>query len=106
MKKQSHEPIVGQLVDENTRIHVTELCHICHIEPDFIIEMVEFGILEPEGDTSENWQFRGPDVYVTKTVLRLQRDLEVNLSGAAVIVQMMEEVEELRQKIRWLEQHL
>lgn len=105
MKTHKHEPISGQLLDEATRLHLQELCQLLHIDKGVIVEMVEYGILEPQGEHLEAWEFSGPAVYRVKTVLRLQHDLEVNLSGAAVIVEMLEELQQLRRKLRWLDQH-
>jgi chaperone modulatory protein CbpM len=62
--------------------------------------MIEFGIIEPRGESAAKWQFSGGCLWRVTTVVRLQRDLEVNLAGAALALDLIEEVRELRRQLR------
>ncbi|MBI5448434.1 MAG: MerR family transcriptional regulator [Gammaproteobacteria bacterium] len=96
MKNHIHEVIQGQLLDEDVFFRLDELCELSDVPPQFVMELVSYGVLEPKGKEQTVWRFSGPAVTRVKTVLRLQRDLEVNLPGAAVIVELLEELEHLR----------
>ena len=104
MKKQLSQLIAGELLDDALLVELTELCRICHAPTQLIIEMVEYGMLVPKGNNIPEWQFTGSAITRIKTVMRLQQDLEVNLSGAAVIVEMIEELEQLRREVQMLKQ--
>ncbi len=98
--------IEGVLLDEHTLLSVTELTRVCGVSIEQISLMVGEGMLHPRGKVPEQWRFTGVEVKRTRRALRLQRDLEVNLPGAALALDLLEEVEQLRARVRRLEQVL
>jgi len=87
----------GEIIDEFMRLSLHELCCDCQVHAEFVIELVEFGILEPRsGRAPREWQFAGNDLVRLKKALRLRRDLDVNLPGIALSLDLLEELQELR----------
>jgi len=66
----------------------------------FIVELVEEGVLAPVGREPHHWRFSGIHMRRARVALRLQRDLGVNTAGAALALQLLDEVEELRARLR------
>ena len=58
---------------------------------------VETALLEM---SAVEWRFSGTALRRTRLALRLERDLELNLAGVALALDLMEEVERLRQALR------
>ena len=96
--------VTGQLLDEQTSLTLAELCRTCSVHAEVIVTMVEEGILEPSGKDSARWRFTGNNLRRVRTTLRLQRDLGVNLAGAALALDLLEELEALRARLRAFEQ--
>jgi len=94
---------IGEILDESIEMNLHDLAQRCEVETHIVIEMVEEGVLEPEGSRPEEWQFRGPDLIRLHRALRLQQDLEVNLPGIALAMELLEELDDLRARIRLLE---
>ncbi len=95
-----HEVIRGELIEEETVISVDELCRHCALEVDEVIRLVKEGILDPEGDMvrielAGSWQFHITSVKRVRTVVHLQRDLGVNLAGAALALELLDRIAEL-----------
>ncbi|MEZ5581768.1 MAG: chaperone modulator CbpM [Candidatus Competibacteraceae bacterium] len=90
----------GTILDDNVRISLRELCQICGVNAERIMDMVDEGVLEPSGTSPPNWRFGGRSIVRLQIALRLQRDLRVNLAGTALVLDLLEEVEELRRLIR------
>jgi chaperone modulatory protein CbpM len=65
-----------------------------------VIEMVDEGLVEPAGAGPEDWRFRGPALQRVQTALRLSHDLRVNLAGAALALELMDERDDLRRQLR------
>jgi chaperone modulatory protein CbpM len=103
---QNSTGIEGIVLDEQTVLTVTELTRVCGISREQIERMVGEGMLHPRGSVPEQWRFTGIEVRRTRRALRLQRDLELNLAGAALALDLLDEVEYLRRRVRRLEQHL
>lgn len=83
-----------------------ELCDICRASPEFVRELIEFEIVMPAGTNHHDWLFDAVQLYRIKTALRLHQDLEVNTAGIAVVLDLLEELEELRAHAAMLEKHL
>ena len=101
--KERKKILAGQLLEEELDISLAELCRACGVPADWITELVNEGVLEPRGRRSTHWRFSGTSVQRVQVVLRLQRDLDVNLSGAALALDLMEEIHSLRARLRALE---
>ncbi len=101
-----HHIIVSHTtVETDPELTLEELCFACEITPEFIEELVEYGIIELN-QSIEMHRFEPDHVRRIRTVVHLQRDLEINLPGAALAVDLMDEIEEMRTKIEILERHL
>lgn len=73
------------------------------METDWLITLVEEGILVPSEPEPARWRFTGVHLRRARRVLRLQRDLNVNLAGAALALELLEELETLRARLAVLE---
>ena len=94
----------GQLVEEETLISLDELCRHCTIKSEEVVTLVREGILDPADDTIDwtsraQWQFHITSVQRVRTVVRLQRDLGVNLPGAALALELMDRIEDLQRRL-------
>jgi chaperone modulatory protein CbpM len=96
----------GTVLEEETGLTMGQLGRICGLQAESIMAMVEEGILEPEGDGPASWRFTGRSVTCVHTVVRLERDLGINLPGAAVVLDLLERLNRLRSKIRALQSEL
>lgn len=94
------EVLSGQIFDDNADITVVELCEVCSVERRLVDEMIAEGILDPPGDASDQARLPYSSVRITRTVLRLQRDLGVNLAGAALALDLLGQIEQLRYQLR------
>lgn len=89
----------GTVLDEHTRFTLVELCVLGKTNAEWIIELVDEGVLEPEGETVSNWRFDAKALKRVQAARRLQQDLRINLPGAALVLDLLDEVESLRQQL-------
>jgi chaperone modulatory protein CbpM len=97
-KNPSTPPV--ELIDEQTTFTLAELCRCCAVEAELIEALVEHGILEPAGRRGRHWCFPASSLRRTRITLHLQRDLGVNLEGAALALDLLERIEELDARLR------
>lgn len=96
----------GVLLDEELTVTFTELTRLCGASDRTVRLLVSEGVLHPAGERPQEWRFSGLEVRRARLVMRLQRDLELNLAGAALALDLIEEVRALRRRIRSLERQL
>ena len=89
-----------EIIDEHFEFTLDELCQCCAVQDEIIISMVEEGMLSPVGSSPAEWRFTGTAQRHVEITLHLQRDLRVNLPGAALALELMEEIEQLQRQLR------
>ena len=89
----------GVVLDEDIRFTLVELSHACEVQCEWVIELVEQGVLEPEGSKPDQWHFPATCLSRTRKARRLQQDLELNLPGVALVLDLLEEIEFLRTRM-------
>lgn len=72
-------------------LSLQELCRFCQADAAWVVELVEYGVLEPRGATVETWRFRGASIVRAKKARRLTRDLGVNAAGVALVLDLLDE---------------
>lgn len=90
--------LIGTALDEQAMLSLSELCAACGVHAEYIMELVAEGALEPKGKKLRDWRFSGDCLRKTRIAVRLQRDLQVNVAGVALALDLLEEIESLRGK--------
>lgn len=90
----------GDVLEEGTQITIVQLCRSCAVRAETIEDMVELGVLEPLGKRGRHWCFPANSIKRTRTALHLQRDLGVNLAGAALALELLERIAELNARLQ------
>ena len=98
MARREIQQFSGTLLDERTVFTLRELCVACGVHAEIVIEMVDEGVLEPRGADPADWRFSGSAVTRAQKALKLSRDLRVNWPGAALALDLLEEIERLRSR--------
>jgi len=94
-EKRREQVLVGEVLDDTYLVSLAELCRSCTVETETITTLVTEGILDPTGEDIEHWRFTVSSLKRVKTVIHLQRDLGVNLAGAALALDLLERIAEL-----------
>jgi chaperone modulatory protein CbpM len=92
--------VSAMLLDDSVEFTLTELCAACRVSEELVVEIVAEGIVEPLGRDRGQWRFTGVALTRVQRVLRLQDDFGVNLPGAALALELLEELERLRRAQR------
>jgi len=94
----------GLLLDETTVLSLDEVCQACSSSNEWVIELVQEGVLEPRGHQQTQWQFSARCLQKAHAAMRLQRDLDINLSGIALALDLLDEIDSLKSRLLQLEQ--
>ena len=94
------DPIRAMLLDDTVEFSLAELCAACRVTEELVVDLVAEGIVEPLGHDRAQWRFKGLALVRVQRVLRLQQDVGVNLPGAALALDLLEELERLRRAQR------
>ncbi len=94
------DTITGIVLDEHCTFTLEQLCRVCAVSADTILELVDQGVIEPSETDTRQWRFQAASLYRARTSLHLMRDLGVNPAGAALAMELLDEIEALRRQLR------
>lgn len=101
MRKEALEVLTGlNLDDEDGILTLRDLSRACAMHAEWVIELVEEGVLDPTGRDLTNWRFPAASLRRARIASRLQSDLGINLAGVALALDLLEEIETLRKRLR------
>lgn len=86
------------LMDE-FRLELAEFARACGTTTIFVEELVQEGVLAPREQAPG---FSGDEVVRVRRAVRLQRDFDASLPSVAVMLDLIDEVERLRTRLRSL----
>jgi chaperone modulatory protein CbpM len=87
-------------------LDLEQFCAASDIEIEIVVEIVEIGIIEPRGSSPDDWLFDTDMLSTTQRAMRLHRDLDINWSGIALALDLIQERDSLRRQLAYLQQQL
>lgn len=100
MSSSQDQALTGTIFEESTLLTVKDLSRLCAVDERHIVEFVEEGVLSVVEINTAEWHFSGNALRRARLALRLERDLELNLAGVALALELMEELERLRRELK------
>jgi chaperone modulatory protein CbpM len=91
--------IEGSIVEHDVHMTIVELAEATSTPEDMIMAWVSEGVLSPAGASPQDWRFSGNSLQRAKTAARLMHDLELNLPGVALALNLLEELDQLRSQL-------
>jgi chaperone modulatory protein CbpM len=98
MSPTDDQALPGTLFDESTLLTIHDLSRMCAVDERHIVEFVEEGVLNVVEYRNE-WHFTGAALRRARLAVRLERDLELNLPGVALALDLVEELQQLRREL-------
>ncbi|HLB56982.1 MAG TPA: chaperone modulator CbpM [Coxiellaceae bacterium] len=90
------------IIDNDHLLSLEEICRAIHADDDLIIQLIEYHVIQPKGSSKKNWQFDDLALKRARLARNFYYDLEVNLAGVALLIDMLEKIEELETHISHL----
>jgi chaperone modulatory protein CbpM len=91
--------IEASIVENEVHMSIVELSHASRTPQELIMSWVSEGVLSPAGSTPEDWRFSGDSLRRAKTAAHLTHDLELNISGVALALELLDEIAQLRARL-------
>jgi len=83
-----------EIMNETTVFTLSEACRSCGADTHFVYELVQEGVIQPQGDHVNEWVFDGLSVIRIHKAYRLYSDLHVNLPGIALAFELLDRIDQ------------
>ncbi len=95
---------VSAILEDITHLTLGDVCRACEAHADIVMELISEGVIDftalDQALPQQEWRFTGVHLHRAKVAIRLNRDLGVNFAGAALVLQLLDELEEAKVKLR------
>ena len=92
--------IEGSVIENEVHMTMVELSHASRTPEELIMSWVSEGVLSPSGSTPQDWRFSGDSLRRAKTAAHLTHDLELNVPGVALALELLDEIAQLRTRLQ------
>ena len=92
--------IVAGSIMEDATLTVEQVCTVVAVEREWILRHVEEGLFLVSGTTVTEWRFSSADLRRAQRMRALERDFDAAPELAALMADMLEEMDELRARLR------
>src|SRR5690349_7527225 len=97
------ERLEVHVLDDGDWIGAAEICRLCRLDLGSVLELAELGIVSRRASVAGEWQLPATALPRLRVAGRLMHDLGVNVSGAALALELLEAQRELERRLRRLE---
>jgi chaperone modulatory protein CbpM len=77
-----------------------ELCSACALERDWLVVRVHEGLIVAEGDSDNDWRFTTTTLARVRRMREIERTYDAAPELAALVADMLEEMDALRARLR------
>lgn len=98
--------ITGVLVDEDSTVSFVEICEHYDMTEDMLLDMIEHGLVQQASATPKMIQIHKDTLRRIQSARRLQSDLGVNVPGAVLALELLDQLEQIRQELEILKRHV
>jgi len=88
------------IVLEEEEITLADLTRTCRVRTEWVMELVDEGVIEPRQRTGPQWRFSATSIVRVEKARRLQSDLGVNLPGVALALELLDRIDALEARLR------
>jgi chaperone modulatory protein CbpM len=94
-----HHLLVAALLDDDG-LALEDFSRACAVEAEWVASRVREGLLPVAGDAPEAWRFTSVHVRRARAMRRIERDFDAAPELAALVADLIEEIEALRARLR------
>ncbi len=88
------------LVERELQFTLSGLSQACQVESVTLVELVREGVFGHMDEDMTQWLFEGAALRRARLALRLQRELDLGPHGTALVLDLLDEIQQLKLSLR------
>lgn len=93
-----NEILIGSLMEE-TWLTLEQVAAACRVEPEWLLRHIEEGLFPGTRGTAGIWRFSSAHLLRARRMRQLERDFDAVPELAALVADMLEEMDEMRTRL-------
>ena len=97
----------SKVITHDFSVSFADLCESVEMSPDYLRELIAYNIIKPiAGNTIGDWRFSSTAIKVVNKAIRLHQDLEIEWADIALVVDLLDEIDQLESENRQLKKQM
>ena len=96
--------MTGKILSDERKLALEDICETCGLPESKVITYIEEGVVEVQGDDVKRWRFSEVSMIQIQKAYRLEKDLRLNPAGAALALELMSQIEDLKNQLKRFQQ--
>ena len=88
------------IINDTNTLTFDELCRATNAENSLILQLIDYHIIQPIGNSQTNWQFDHISLRRARIASNFYYDLEVNLAGIGLLIDLLEQMDDMKKNQR------
>ena len=97
--RDDHDILTGSLM-EDSWLTLEQVAAACVVEPDWLLRHIEEGLFPHAESVPGIWRFSGVSLQRARRMRQLERDFDAVPELAALVADLLEEMDDLRARLR------
>ena len=91
--------MTGEVLSEEHKLTLNDICESCGLSESKVRTYIEESVVEVRGDDVKLWRFSEVNMVRIQKACRLEQDLRLNPAGAALALELMSQIEDLKNQL-------
>jgi chaperone modulatory protein CbpM len=96
--------ITAVIIDDDL-LTLADLAHSCNVSPEWIVSRLDAGLLSLTITDAQQARYTSAELTRARRLCNIERNFDANPELAALVVDMMEEIERLKCQVHCLDKH-
>jgi chaperone modulatory protein CbpM len=96
--------MTGEVLSEDHKLTLRDICESCGLSESKVRTYIEESVVEVRGDDAMLWRFSEVSMVQIQKVHRLERDLRLNPAGAALALELISQIKDLKNQLKRFQQ--
>lgn len=93
----------NDLLDDQETLTLNDVCENCGLNQEAVMTYVQEGLVEVNSDSSGQILFSQFHVVRIQKAIRLERDLRLNPAGSVLVIELIAQIDALKNKLEYFE---
>ncbi len=95
--------MTDKVLSEDLDLLLEDFCETCGLSESRVLSYVEEGVISVQGEDVKRWRFSEVNIVQVQKADRLERELRLNPAGVALALELMSEIEDLKNQLKRLQ---
>ncbi len=95
--------MIDGLLKDQRNMTLQDVCEHCDLSQEDVVAYIEEGLISVTGETVSNWRFSEIHLLHIRKARRLEHDLRLNPAGSVLVLELLQEIEHLKNQLKRLQ---